>query len=153
MTAIEITRPSGPPISANRLARPADALEVVRVVVLLQAATLVLTTLETAVWVLAFGPDVVPSLVVTGASAMLTFATAWGLGRGARWARRVTLVAETLICAGGLLDGVLALVVTGGPPPLMVVLTRISAPLLVIALLRRPALRARFGATTEARPR
>ncbi|MBF6605482.1 MAG: hypothetical protein IVW53_07875 [Chloroflexi bacterium] len=128
-----------------RPAPPDDIVELVRIIVLLQAATLTLATLETTVWFVAFGPTVGPSLALTAMSAMLTYATAVGLRRHARWARRVTLVAESLVFAGGSIDAVLALVVAGGPPPLVVALTRIAVPVLVIVLLRRPTARAAFG--------
>lgn len=123
-----------------------DALQVARALVLLQGAILVATTLEALAWSGFLGPAVVPSAVLSLASAMLALGCAWALGRGpgrlARWARRWTLTAEWFVIAVALIDLGLGLAIAGSPLGLVPVLTRLGLPLGVIVILRRPAVRA-----------
>jgi hypothetical protein len=114
-----------------------DLLEVAHVLVLVQGAILVARTIE-AVFFLAFvGPASVVSLGLTGSAAVLTLMTAAGLARGSRRAVRWTLIAETGVVAIGLVDLLLALVMTGEPLGPVALLVGFGLPIAVIVLLRR----------------
>ena len=125
-----------------------DLVEVARVFVLMQGAVLVATTIEAAIFGVAFGPAAGSAFVLTACAAVLTLATARGLGRRRRWARKVTIVAEVAILAGALLELGLSLLVLGAAIGLVPILTRVVVPIVVIAALRSRAARATFGTTT-----
>jgi hypothetical protein len=122
-----------------------DIVEVVRVLVLMQGAVLVATTIEAALFGIAFGPAAGPAFLFTAAAALLTLATARGLGRRRRWARRLTIVAETVVLAGGLIELGLALALTGAASGLVPILTRVVVPIVVIVALREPSARSSFA--------
>jgi len=121
-------------------------LELARVLVLLQGAILVATTLEALLWASFFGPTAGPSIILSGGAATLTLAAAWALGRPAglvkRLARRWTLIAETGVILLALVDLGLAVAIAGIPFGLVPALTRLAIPSAVIVLLRRPTVRA-----------
>lgn len=115
----------------------ADLMEVAHVLVLIQGAVLVAGTLEAVVFLTFAGAAGGISLALTAGAAMLTLATAAGLARGSRPARRWTLLAESGVLAVGIVDLVLALLMTGealAPVPL---LGGLVVPAAVIAILRR----------------
>jgi hypothetical protein len=122
-----------------------DLVEVVRVLVLMQGAILVATTIEAAIFGLAFGPASRPAVLLTAGAAILTLTTARGLGRRRRWARRLTIIAEIGVLAGGLLELGLALAFTGAAIGIVPILTRLVVPIIVIVALREPATRSSFG--------
>lgn len=129
--------------------RPRDAVEVVRVLVLLQAATLVVSTLEG--WIaLGFGGGVAgaPMVLLTAIACGLTFAAVSGIGRRAAWARRLTLVGAGLGLVVAVIDLGLSLVMTGQGLPLVAILTRLLLPVAVIAILRDATVRAAFRVPT-----
>jgi hypothetical protein len=126
--------------------RPRDIVEVIRVLVLLQGAALVVSTLEALVFLGFAGPTGVPTVVLTGLAALVTFAVAAGLGRRSARARRITLFAEGAIAAIALIDLALSLLMTGEPLPLVSTIARLVLPLAVIAVLRDAAVRASFRA-------
>ena len=112
-------------------------MEVAHVLVLIQGAVLVAGTLGAVAFLALVGAAGGVSLVLTAGAAVLTLATAAGLGRGSRPARRWTLLAESGVLAVGIVDLVLALLMTGealAPVPL---LGGLVVPAAVIAILRR----------------
>ncbi len=114
-----------------------DILAVAHILVLLQGAILVAGTLEAVVFLAFVGPASTVSLGLTAGAAVLTLATAAGLARGSSRARRWTLIAESAVLAVGVVDLVLALVMTGEPLGPMGLLGGIVVPVAVIAILRR----------------
>jgi hypothetical protein len=124
--------------------RSRDLLEVVRVLVVLQAAVLVASTLEGLVFLAAFGPTAGPTVALTGLAAVITFAVASGIGRRSARARRITLLAEGGILLVAAVDLALSLLMTGTPLPLVPTIVRLVLPLAVIAILRDPEVRAGF---------
>lgn len=114
-----------------------DLMAVARILVLVQGAILVLGTLEAGVFLFAFGAAAGVSLALTAGGAVLTLATAAGLARGSRRARRWTLLAESGVVAIGVVDLVLALAMTGEPLAPVPLLTGLVVPASVIAILRR----------------
>ena len=142
--AAPATAPSGAPPAPTDVSRPRDLVEVVRVLVLLQGAVLVASTLESLFFLAIFGPLTGPTVVLTAVAAALTLAVAWGIGRRSRRARRIALVAEAAIVAGALLDLALSIVMAGQVLPLVAIVTRLLLPIAVIAILRDGAVRAAF---------
>jgi hypothetical protein len=129
-----------------------DLVEVVRVLVLMQGAILVATTIEAALFSVAFGPAAGPAVLLTGGAAVLTLATSRGLGRRRRWARRLTVGAECAVLAGALLELALSLLLAGAAFGVVPTLTRLVVPIIVIVLLREPVARESFGSTTAPSP-
>jgi hypothetical protein len=118
--------------------RPADdVLEVARVLLLVQGAILVATTIEAAVWGIAFaGASGAPVLLSGGAAVMILIARArLRVGRG--WSRRFVYAVEGFTIAFLALDLALAIALTGTPPPAVALLTRFALPVSVIYLLRQ----------------
>jgi hypothetical protein len=122
-----------------------DLVEVVRVLVLMQGAILVATTIEAALFGLAFGPATAPTVLITAGAAVLTLAASRGLGRRKRWARRLTIGAEFAILAGALLELALSALVAGAAFGIVPTLTRLVVPVIAIVALREPAARASFA--------
>lgn len=137
---------SPPPPVPDRLGRAGIA----RLLVLLQGAVLVAATIETLVVMSAMDPGALPTLVLTAAAAVLTFLAAWGIGRGSRWARRWTIVAEAGVLLLVAADLAIAAFLGGLELVPMTVVLRIGVPIAVITLLRRP--RTRPAAALPDRP-
>ncbi len=117
---------------------PLDRWATARLLVLLQAALLSAIVIESLVASSLLGPTGLTAAALTGLAALVTLATAIGLGQRRRLARRWALVAEAGVIALGVIDVVLALVLAGDMP-LMLLATRVALPLAVIALLWRPS--------------
>ncbi len=118
------------------------AIDLARTIVLVQGAILVAGTIEAALFAAAFGPAAGVGFALTAASAVATLATAARLGGPAgpgRRVRRWTVIAEAAVIATGIIDLLLSIVFTGAPIGLVTFLTRLVAPLVVIALVRSGA--------------
>ena len=130
------TQPAAPAATPRPAIDRPDLVEVAHLLVLVQGAILVARSIE-AVFFLAFtGAAAAVSLGLTAAAAVLTLATAAGLARGSRRARRWTLIAETGVVAVTVVDLVLAMVMTGEPLGPVELLVGLALPAAVIALLR-----------------
>lgn len=123
-------------------------VEIVRVLVLMQGAMLVASTIQAAFFASNFPQAGRGAVVLTGLATIATFAALWGLGRGAGWARRLTYAGEAFVLAGAIVDELLALGLSGAPLGLVATLTRVVVPVAVIVLLRRS--RERRPRATEA---
>lgn len=119
---------------------PADRLEIVRVLLLLQGAILVATTIEALIWNLAFAGGGAAA-VISGTAAVVVLVARARLRPDRRGIRRLVYIVEGFLLAGLLLDTVLALVVTQALPPGVALLTRLVLPVVVISLLRRSGAR------------
>jgi len=116
-----------------------DFLDVARVLLLLQGSILVATTIDALVWGMAFaGAAGTPLLLSGGAAAAILVARA-RLRADRRWIRRLVYGVEGFTLAFFALDLVLAIALTGTPPPAVAVLTRFVLPVSVIFLLRQSA--------------
>lgn len=114
-----------------------DLLDVVRVLLLVQAAILVATTIEAFVWSLAFAGAAGLSFLVTAAMALTLVVARARLRTDRRWTKRLVYIVEGLLVITLAIDTALAIGITGTVPPVVAVLTRCVLPLSVIALLRR----------------
>ena len=116
-----------------------DLLDVARVLLLLQGATLVATTIEALVWGTAFGGSAGPSFLLSAAAAAVILLARVRLRPGRPWSRRLVYAVEGTILATLAIDTGLALAFTQTLPPLVALLTRFVLPVSLIALLRRAA--------------
>lgn len=130
--------PTPPPVP-DRL----GPLGIAQLCVLLQGAVLVAITIESLVVLAAMGPAALPTTILTGGAAALTLLTAALLGRGGRWTRRWTIVAEAGVLAFTAVDLVIAAILGGLELLPMTVTLRVIVPVAVIAILLRPSIRGR----------
>ena len=118
--------------------RRTDLSEVAHILVLVQGAILVTAIVESAFFLSVFaGSASQVSLAVTGAAAILTLACAGGLARHSRRARYWTLAAESAVLAVGVINLVLAFLMTSEPLGPVPLLAGIVVPASVIAILRQ----------------
>ncbi len=121
------------------------AIEIVRMLVMLQGAIAVLSTVEVLVAGAAFGFVTAPLVLVNLAAATLALWLAAGLARYSRLARRTTIVVQVLILLIATIDLLLALILTQQPLELVPTLVRFVLPITVIRMLRGPVLKAYFA--------
>ncbi len=116
--------------------RHRELIDIVWAIVLIQGGITVLSLIEALLFNAFQGGVLLPVVIITGAGSVLAFAGARGLRRGRRWARRLTMVAESLVLVvGGINLGLAAIL--NQQAGLMPVLTTILAPAVVLALLRK----------------
>ena len=120
--------------------RPADEfLDVARVLLLVQGAILVATTIESLVWGMAFAGASGLPVLLSGGAAVLIFVGRARVQAGRSRSRRFVYAVEGFTLAFFALDLLLAVVLIGAPPPAVAVLTRFVLPVSVIYLLRQSA--------------
>lgn len=128
------TAPPPSPVTPPTLDRWATA----RLLVVLQAALLLASTIESLVAAGFAGPPALGAAGLTAIAAAITLLTAVRLGRRGRRARRWTIVAEAGLVVLAAVDVFITMVLVGGDVPLMLLATRVALPVGVIALLWRP---------------
>ena len=135
-------------------AQRTDTVDVVRVLVLLQGAALVLSTVEVALWGLLTAAIALlaPTIALTAAAAAFQLRLAASLGRRRRRARRLVLAVEAVLLVLALVDLGLSLAITHRPLALVPLLMRVALPIAVIVLLRRPQARAAFARRPRLEP-
>jgi len=131
--------------------RPADdLLEVAKVLLLLQGALLVATTIEALVWAVFFpGASGSPALMSGAAAVAILFARI-RVRPDRRWSRRLVYFVEGVILLTAAIDLAIGLALAHALPPMVAVLTQIALPIAVIALLRRSAAQPRAAVTVQA---
>jgi hypothetical protein len=131
-----ITAAEHDPMQHEDAAR-SDLTDLVRVILLVQGAILLATTIEAFIFGLAFSAGVTPIVALTAASAVAVLVARARLARCGRRSRMVLRVIEALLLITIAVEGVLALVLarTGVPP--VALLTRFAIPVAVLALLSR----------------
>ena len=128
----ETARPQTP-ATADR----ASLLEIVRVLLLLQGAVLLATTLEAFLFGLAFMGTPGLSFLLSGSAALAVLVGRARLRPEPTPSARVIQAIEVVLIITFAIDLTLALFITRGAPPAVAVLTRFALPVAVIALLRR----------------
>jgi hypothetical protein len=125
------------PMNTDR--RTDDLLDLTRVLLLVQGAILMATTIEALVWASAFpgAGSLVPLL--NGASAVVILVARARLRADRRRLRRLVYVVEGLIVAAFAIDTVLAIVLAHSAMPVVAVFSQFVLPVSVIGLLRRIA--------------
>jgi hypothetical protein len=117
--------------------RAEELLDVVRVLLLVQGAILLATTIEALIWSIAFPGASGVMLVLTAATAAALLVSRARLRAGSRRGRRTLCVVESVLVVTIAIDTALAIGITASLPPPVALLTRFVLPLTVIALLRR----------------
>jgi hypothetical protein len=122
----------------NQRPDPNDLLDVARVLLLLQGAILVATTIEAAIFGLAF-PGGGGTVLVSGVTAAALLVARARLRTDRRRSRRIVYIVEANKVVPFVVDIGLALVLADALPPAVAILTQLVLPLSVITLLRRSA--------------
>ena len=118
--------------------RPTDELlEAARVLLLVQGAVLVATTIEALFWTLVFPGAAGMPFLMSAVAAVLVLVASARVRAGRSWTRRVVYGVEVVILVNLVIDIALAVVITGHVPPIVALLTRFVLPLSVIGLLRQ----------------
>jgi hypothetical protein len=123
----------------NNRARAEDLLDVARVLLLVQSAILVATTIEALVWGGVFTGAAGVPVFTSGAAALLLLVARARLRADRRWTRRIVYGVETATLAFLAIDAVIAMALTRALPPMVALLTQLVLPLSVVLLLRRSA--------------
>ena len=116
-----------------------DLLDVARVLLLVQGAILVATTIEALLWSFVFAGAAGAPVWFSGAAAAATLVARARLRSDRRRTRRIVYAVEILILVSFAIDTALAIVLAGALPPLVALLTQLVLPLSVVLLLRRSA--------------
>lgn len=111
-------------------------LDVVRVLLLVQASILLATTIEAAFWSVAFPGAPGATVLLSAAAATTLYVARARLRADRRGTRRLIYVIEGALLVTFALDALLAAFLTASAPPLVAITTRLALPLTVIALLR-----------------
>lgn len=128
-------------------------IDVIRILVLVEAGIATVMALE-ALAALAFGgPLAAPVVIAAGLAAFGMFLLVRGIGRRSKRARRVALWLQVGIVFVAFLDLLLAIFVAQRGLEMVPVLTRIVLPITIFRLLRKPDVRAEFGAKQSRRAR
>jgi hypothetical protein len=120
-------------------ARTDELIDLVSVLMLLQGAILLATTLESLVWALALPGGGGLALLLTGGSAVAILVARARMRGERRRLRRAVYVVEGLIVATFAVGTVLSLVLAHAAMPVLAVLSQFVLPVTVIGLLRRAA--------------
>ena len=116
-----------------------DFLDLARVLLLLQGSILLVTTIESLIWGMAFAGAAFAPLLLSGGAAVVLLVARARLRADRRWTRRLVYAIEGSILGFLALDHVLAIALTGTPPPALALLTRFVLPVSVIYLVRQSA--------------
>lgn len=127
------------------------SLEVVRVLVLLQAGFALLSVVEVVAIGVFTGTLAVlgPAIALNAGIAGLALLLVAGLGRRSYLARRLVMTGEAFVVVTALVDLALAIIMAGRPLGVVTILTRVILPVGVIVVLRRT--RARLPAASDLR--
>lgn len=136
-------------------ARPLDdsLIEVARILTLILGVIAVVSALEISVVGLTGLFLVGPAMLLAAGWAMLLLLAARGIGRRSRRARKIALTAMLAMVVWALLDMALAIFLARRGLEIVPLLTRIVIPVAVWRILRRPWVRAEFGAKQSRRYR
>jgi len=107
------------------------------VLLLVQGAVLVATTIEALFWTLVFPGAAGMPFLMSAVAALLVLVASARVRAGRSWTRRVVYGVEVVILVNLVIDIALAVVITGHVPPIVALLTRFVLPLSVIGLLRQ----------------
>jgi hypothetical protein len=131
-----LTPPPRSPVVWPRRATPTELLEVVRVLLVVQGAMALLTTIETAAFLALQGTSS-PGVLVPGLAAVVTFILAARIGRGGPASRRLVIALELSILAVGGVNVVLAAFMARAFIGLMPAIAMFVLPLAVLGLVGR----------------
>jgi uncharacterized membrane protein (DUF2068 family) len=124
--------------------RTTTLVDVVRILVLIQAAIATVTVIEVGIWAASgspLGPIVLLNLAFATGLLYLTAA----IRRRSRRARKTLLWIEVTVIVFAVIDLILSLLLTQRPLELVPLMTRFVLPFAVFRILRKPQVRAEFG--------
>ena len=130
-----------------------ERIELIRVLILVEAAIAVVMVLESLGAIAFGGPLGAPVTVVAVLLAVLTLFLVRGIRRRSRWARRGALWLQYGILTLAAVDVALAAALARRGLELMPTLTRIVLPIMIIVQLRRVDVRTAFNARLSRRQR
>lgn len=114
-----------------------DLLDVVRVLLLLQGAILIATTIEAVVWGTLFSGAPGAAALLSAVAAGIVLIARLRIRPDRRRVRRLVSVVEGVILATFVIDAALAIVLAHALPPLTAICTDCVLPLVMVWLLRR----------------
>lgn len=139
---------------AHRSPRPADELiEVARILVFVQGMVALVAAFEVGVVAAATGGLLLPAFLLTALGAIATLALASGIRRRRRRARTAVVTIQVFWLIGAGIDLLLAVFLARRGLEIVPLLTRIVLPIALFRILRRPHVRAVFGAKPGRRAR
>jgi len=121
----------------NTETRTNDLLDLTRVLLLVQGAILIATTIESLVFAGAFSGSVGLVPLMNGASALIVLVARARLRPERSRIRRLVYIVEGLIVAGFAIDTTLTLVLARSAMPVVAIFSQFVLPVSVIGLLRR----------------
>jgi hypothetical protein len=131
--------------------RTTTLVDVVRILVLIQAAIATVTVIEVGIWA-ASGAPLGPIVLLNLAFAVgLLYLTA-GIHRRSRRARKTLLWIEVTVIVFAAIDMILSLLLAQRSLELVPLMTRFALPFAVFRILRKPPVRAEFGIETNEEP-
>jgi len=116
-----------------------DLLDVARVLLLVQGAILVATTIEALLWSFVFAGAAGAPVWFSGAAALMILVARARLRADRARTRRIVYAVEIVILVSLAIDTVLAVALAGALPPVVALLTQLVLPVSVTLLLRRSA--------------
>lgn len=128
-------------------------VDVIRVLVLVEAAIASVMVLEALAAIAFAGPAAAPIVVAALLAAGITLWLVRGIGRRSKKARKVALWLQIGILVFAAVDVALAIVIAQRGLELVPILTRLVLPITVFRLLRKPDVRAEFGVKQSRRAR
>ena len=128
------------------------AIDIIRILLLLQGAIAVVSTLEVSVMTAVSGPLLFPLVAVNAFAAALSLWLAAAIRRHSRLGRRLVMIIEVLVILIATIDLLLSIFIAQAPLELVPVLTRFFLPVAVIRLLRRRVVKAYFAKSLPAPP-
>jgi hypothetical protein len=139
---------------AHRNPRPADELiDVARLLVFVQGMVGFVAAFEVGVVAVATGGLLLPAFLLTAVGAVATLALASGIRRRRRRARTAVVTLQVFWLIGAAIDLLLAVFLARRGLEIVPLLTRIVLPVALFRVLRRPHVRAAFGAKPSRRRR
>ncbi len=128
------------------------SVDIVAVLLLMQAGIASVSTLEALVSTLAFGPSGALLVLLNGALAVGLVLAAGGLRRRSDGARRFARVMQVGFLIWAAFDMALALALADRTLELVPIVTRIIVPVAIFRLLKRPQVRAEFESGGDTPP-
>ncbi|MEE8498661.1 MAG: hypothetical protein V3S62_09005 [Acidimicrobiia bacterium] len=131
--------------------RTTTLVDVVRILVLIQAAIATVTLIEVGVWA-AFGSPLGPIVLLNLAFATGLLYLTSGIRKRSRRARKTLLWIEVTVIVFAVIDLIISLLLAQRPLELVPLMTRFALPFAVFRMLRKPNVRAEFGIETTREP-
>ena len=128
-------------------------VDIIRILVLIEAAIASVMAIEALAAIAFSGPAAAPLVVAAVLAAAATLWLVRGIGRRSKRARKVAIWLQVGILIVAALDLLLAILLAQRGLELVPTLTRVVLPVTVFRLLRKPDVRAEFGARQSRRAR